>query len=88
MSDFRKDLENLINHHSQENGCNTPDYILADYLCNCLLAFDTAVNYRERWHGRSEGWRAPIQPSGMNWVAPPADLGPVEISSDMRGAEK
>lgn len=77
---FRKDLEDLINRHSQENGCNTPDFILADYLSNCLLAFDTAVNARERWYGRETGWRRGIQPSEMNWQAP--DYPPAQILSE------
>ena len=65
---FRKELEHLLNRHSQENGCNTPDFILADYLANCLRAFDTAVNARERWYSRPEGWRKPMQPIEMDWL--------------------
>ncbi len=67
---FRTDLEGAINRHSQENGCNTPDFILADYLANCLLAFDNAVNARERWYGRPEGWRKSLQPTELNWPHP------------------
>jgi len=63
--DFRKELENIINRHSQENGSNTPDFILAIFLSNCLIAFDTAVNHREEWYGRSKGWR---------WGAEPRDI--------------
>jgi len=48
--DFRKALEMLINAYCQENGSNTPDFILASYLTNCLMAYDTAVNAREKWH--------------------------------------
>lgn len=36
-----------------ENGSNTPDYILADYLSECLAAFDKAVSMRERFYGRA-----------------------------------
>jgi hypothetical protein len=50
--EFRKELQELINRNSKENGSNTPDYILAEYLENCLAAFDRAVNLREIWHGR------------------------------------
>ena len=64
---FRKELEDAINRCSQENGSNTPDFILADYLSNCLLAFDSAVNARARWHGQKEGWRHPVQPTEMDW---------------------
>lgn len=47
MKSFRKALEELINEYSKENGSNTPDFILADYLIDCLDAFDNAVNRRE-----------------------------------------
>lgn len=48
-TEFRKELESLINRHSQENGSNTPDFILADFLTDCLDAFDKAVNRRWDW---------------------------------------
>ena len=67
---FRRGLEELINYNSQENGSNTPDFILANYLINCLLAFDTAVNSRERWYSREPGWRHEMQPSALEWPVP------------------
>jgi hypothetical protein len=54
---FRKQLEGLLNTHSMENGSNTPDCILAFFLCRCLEAFDAAVARREGWHNRSGGDR-------------------------------
>lgn len=51
MSEFRKELEHLINRHSMENGSNTPDYLLAEYLFDCLRAFDNAVRQRDSWYG-------------------------------------
>jgi hypothetical protein len=59
---FRPALESLINRHSQENGSNTPDFILATYLTACLDAFDAAVVRREQWYGR-RGENAPPPPS-------------------------
>lgn len=53
IEDFRTELQGLINRHSRENGCNTPDWILAEYLVDCLLIFDKAVTARERWYGRT-----------------------------------
>ena len=38
--DFRKELEDLINRFSKENGSNTPDFILAEYLEGCLSNFE------------------------------------------------
>lgn len=49
---FREELETLLNKHSMENGSNTPDFMLAEYLCACLTAFDRFVNRRECWYGR------------------------------------
>ena len=51
ISDFRKDIEVLINSHSMENGSNTADYILAEYLTDCLQSYDKAVNARDDWYG-------------------------------------
>jgi hypothetical protein len=49
---FEQELEQLINKYSKENGSNTPDFILAQYLGRCLENFDLTVNRRESWHGR------------------------------------
>ena len=49
---FRKKLEELINQHSKENGSNTPDFILAEYLDDCLVIYDKTVKRREEWYGR------------------------------------
>jgi hypothetical protein len=45
---FRNQLEDLINVNSMENGSNTQDFVLADFLTTCLMAFDTAVTERTR----------------------------------------
>jgi hypothetical protein len=51
-TDFKSELTSLINRMSIENGSNTPDYILAMYLSDCLRAFNQAVQQRENWYGR------------------------------------
>jgi hypothetical protein len=51
---FRDELQSLINRHSMENGSDTPDFMLAEYLADCLAAFDKAVRERERWYGRGK----------------------------------
>ena len=48
---FRKEIENAINRASRENGSNTPDFILAEYLEDCLNAFDKALTRRSKWYG-------------------------------------
>lgn len=49
---MRQELTSLLNRYSVENGSNTPDFILANYLLDALAAFDTAVRDREVWYGR------------------------------------
>lgn len=50
--DFRQELTDLINKCSMESRSNTPDFVLAQFLDSCLLAFDTAVQQRETLCGR------------------------------------
>jgi hypothetical protein len=51
-SEFCKELEKLINFHNMESGSDTPDFILARYLMNCLEVFNSSISERERWYGR------------------------------------
>jgi hypothetical protein len=65
MSALRKEIEEAINRNCAENESDTPDFILAEYLTDCLSAFDKAVRAREKFYGRSaSGRRAPTQPNG------------------------
>ncbi len=58
MSVFEDELRAALNRTSQENGSNTPDFILATYLLGCLDAFNRAVNARDQWYGlRAESGR-------------------------------
>ena len=52
---FPAELEELINRHCIENGSDTPDFILAEYLKGCLDNFDMCVRRREEWYGRKTG---------------------------------
>lgn len=49
--DFRIELESLINRHSVENGSDTPDYLLAQFLAGCLAAYEATVMKRDDWYG-------------------------------------
>lgn len=51
-SEFRIELEHAINRNSMENGSDTPDFILAGFLTDCLDAFDRTLQRREVWYGR------------------------------------
>lgn len=48
---FERELQDLINRHSVENGSDTPDFILAQYMLTCLTAYQNAVNSRDKWFG-------------------------------------
>lgn len=50
MDSFKDDLEAFLNERSRENESNTPDYILAQYMISCLVAFETAVADRDEWY--------------------------------------
>lgn len=48
--DLKERIREAINITSAENGSNTPDFILAEYLTDCLAAFDKAVKTRQTWY--------------------------------------
>lgn len=50
-TELEKKLSDLINYESRELDSNTPDSILAEYMMNCLDAFELASNKREVWYG-------------------------------------
>ena len=50
-AELEKKLKDLINSESRENDSNTPDFILAEFMMNCLGAFELANNRREVWYG-------------------------------------
>jgi hypothetical protein len=56
---FREALTALLNRYSKENGSNTPDYLLANFLIGCMDAFDLTVRRRDEWRGTE----AKIQPT-------------------------
>lgn len=51
---FGKKLCDLINCYSLENGSDTPDFILAQYLNDCLQAYNKAVTLRSDWLTQEE----------------------------------
>ena len=48
--EFTKELENLINRHSVENGSNTPDFMLAEYLIRCIDNYNQLCRQRDSWY--------------------------------------
>lgn len=55
MNNFTKELETLINKYSKDNESDTPDFILAQYLINCLQVFKVVVKDRDAWYGNAFG---------------------------------
>lgn len=51
QGEFRAKLERLINAENAEARSNTPDFVLAEYLHDCLGAFDRATKARDDWYG-------------------------------------
>ena len=49
--EFEKELQALLNKYSMENPSDTPDFILAAYLSNCLRAFNLAHEETAKWMG-------------------------------------
>jgi len=50
--DFKGELAKAINKYCIENGSNTPDFVIADYLFECIRNLETAINDRAAWFGR------------------------------------
>lgn len=48
---FAKNLAQLLNSVSKENGSDTPDWILAEFLRDSLKSLDSAGNKRSQWYG-------------------------------------
>lgn len=46
---FEDELAKLINKYSLESLSNTPDFILAWYLKDCLLSYNNAIQRRTEW---------------------------------------
>lgn len=54
---FKRQLEALINSHSIENQSNTPDWLLTEFIMDCLSAFNrTAIKRDElrEWYSESD----------------------------------
>lgn len=77
-SEFEKDLESLLNRHSEENVSNTPDFILAQFLIRCLSAWNEGTRRRDRWYAVT------LSPGGNSRFDKDAVKGPGVITSGPR----
>jgi len=60
VNNFEAQLKELLNENCKENESDTPDFILAQYMNNCLKAFNDAVLQRRKWHSNenTEDWES------------------------------
>lgn len=49
--EFAAELAGLINRHSVENESDTPDFLLARFLGDCLTAWNRTTRARDEWLG-------------------------------------
>lgn len=55
FKEFEKELKELINKHSIENHSDTPDWIIANFIVNCLANWTSSTKEREKYYGRDCG---------------------------------
>lgn len=51
-SEITTALSKLLNEHGIDSQTDTPDYILANYLVECLEAYVKAIDARRAWWGK------------------------------------
>jgi hypothetical protein len=51
-AEFLVSVAHAINYSSLENGSNTPDFLLAEFLADVLTAFDRVQQKRAEWYGK------------------------------------
>lgn len=51
-SNLEEDITRAINYHSWERFSGTPDFILAEYLTDCLASYEKAIQAKDEWHGK------------------------------------
>lgn len=51
LTPVAEEIRAVLNRYSAEAPSGTPDYILANYLIDCLKAFNEAVSLRSVWRG-------------------------------------
>lgn len=54
ISEFERELRELINRHSKENDSDTPDFLLAQFMVGCLGVYASTTQAREHFYGRGE----------------------------------
>ena len=61
MKGFQDELAELINIHSKENGSDTPDFLIAEFMVGMLNVFDAVLKRRDKWwKDEKQRERAPL----------------------------
>lgn len=63
---FVFELQNLINKYSRESDSNTPDFLLAEYLEDCLNAYNKIAFGKEKWLRPLEKDRSELEANRIN----------------------
>lgn len=48
-ANFTEELVYLINRYSIDNDLNTPDFIIAQYMVDCIKSLERATRTRDEW---------------------------------------
>lgn len=48
LDNFHSKLTEILNAYNKDTECNTPDFVLAEFLCMCLEAFKYNIRYRDQ----------------------------------------
>jgi len=75
MERLREQIERAINCCNAEGPSNTPDFILSEFLTDCLAAYDKAQQMRAKWYGHMDSIGGPI-PTDPLKPAPRAEAPP------------
>jgi hypothetical protein len=70
VGDLEKEIARVLNRFSAEQHSDTPDFILAAYLMDCLKAFNRASVWRGKWYS-PEGVPADERDSGPTFPSEP-----------------
>ena len=58
---LEREIKGAINRASRENASGTPDFILAEYLMDCLTAYEKALMRRTKWHMPKEEYLSSLE---------------------------
>ena len=54
-TEFERELTKLLNSQNMENGSDTPDFLLSEYLVQCLVTWNWMTKKRDNWYGQQCG---------------------------------